>query len=316
VPVPDHIRARREAERAGRGRAARRRGVALLALVVLLGAAAAAVVAGAFGGGSGGGGAQATAGRTAPATERPATGTGTATGRASAPAPATGSYRGRVPILMYHVIRAPAADAAYPELWTPKATFRATIAALGRAGYRGVTMRQVLAAWRGGPGLPDRPVVVSFDDGYTSHYAAAMPILREVGWPGVLYLAGKNLGLDGGLSRRQARALLAAGWEIGGHSMTHPDLPDVGDAQLREEVAGVRRLLERELGTHVTDFAYPSGKWDERVRAAVRDAGYRSATTVEPGIAGPRQDRFALPRVRVNGSDSAGDVLARLRASR
>ena len=94
---------------------------------------------------------------------------------------------------------------------------------LARRGYHGVTIEQMRRAWSGGPGLPEKPVVVTFDDGYLSQYTHAKPVLRRLGWPGVLYLEGKNLGA-GGLTTRQVQAMIAAGWEVGAHTLTHPDL--------------------------------------------------------------------------------------------
>jgi peptidoglycan/xylan/chitin deacetylase (PgdA/CDA1 family) len=218
-----------------------------------------------------------------------------------------------VPILMYHVVSAPPLGVAYSELWTPQETFRGTIALLVRSGYRGVTLGQVWKAWHGGPGLPAQPVVVSFDDGYLSHLTHAKPILRAAGWPGVLNLEGKNIG-PGGLTRRQVRTLIAAGWEIDSHTLTHPDLRTLDDASLARELAGSRALLRRTFAVPVAFFCYPAGRYDARVQAAVRAAGYRAATTVEPGIASASDNPYALPRIRVNGTDSPQTVLRNVRA--
>ena len=307
MSVPPHIAARREQERARRRRAARRRGLIALGLLLALIALVVALVGGAFGGS----GAGSSSGSSTIAAHRRTTGAGRRA--VTAPPPATGSYRGRVPILMYHVVSAPPAGTPYPELWTRRETFRATVALLRRSGYHGVTLGQVWRAWHGGPGLPRRPVVFSFDDGYLSQWTHAKPTLRAAGWPGVLNLEGKNIG-PGGLTRRQVRSMIAAGWEIDSHTLTHPDLTTVDDATLRRELVGSRALLRRTFHVPVDFFCYPAGRNDARVRAAVRASGYRAATTVEPGLAAPTDDPFALPRIRINGTDSPATVLANLRA--
>lgn len=298
MATPEHLRARREAERRRR----RRSRLGVLAGLVVLAALVVAVVAGAFRGsdGDGGGAGRTTAQRSAPPPEP-----------ARTPV-ATGTYRGPVPILMYHVVTAPRAGEAYPELWTPRGRFAATMDLLKARGYTGVTIDQVHRAWTGGPGLPRRPIVVTFDDGYLSQYMHAKPELRRLGWPGVLYLEGKNLG-PGGLTTRQVRRMIDAGWEVGAHTLTHPDLTTVDDASLAREIAGSRALLRRRLGVPVTAFCYPAGRNDARVRAAVKAAGFTTATTVEPGIARPGDDPFALPRIRVNGTDSPQTVLEHVR---
>ena len=231
----------------------------------------------------------------------------------AAPRPASGSYRGPVPILMYHVVKAPAPGTPQAELWVPAGTFRQTVADLKKAGYAGVTMEQVHAAWNGGPGLPAKPVVVSFDDGYLSHYEAAMPILREAGWPGVLNLKTGNIDPKGGIAPWQVKALVAAGWEIGAHSITHADLTTLDTAGLDREVGGSKRELEKEFGVKVSTFCYPAGKYDAEAEQAVKRAGFTTATTVDPGVASPKDNPLLLPRVRVNGSDSPQAVLERVR---
>jgi len=230
-----------------------------------------------------------------------------------APAPATGSYRGPVPILMYHVVKAPAPGTPQAELWVPAETFRQTIADLKEAGYAGVTMEQVHRAWSGGPGLPAKPVVVSFDDGYLSHYEAAMPILRRAGWPGVLNLKTGNIDPKGGIAPWQVKALVAAGWEIGAHTVTHADVTTLDAAGLDREIAGSKKELEKQFGVEVNTFCYPAGKYDAEAEQAVKRAGFTTATTVEPGIASPKDNQLLLPRVRVNGSDSPQAVLERVR---
>ena len=229
----------------------------------------------------------------------------------SAPKPATGDYRGPVPILMYHVIKAPTASTPMAELWTPAETFKTTIELLKKDGYNGVTLDQVWQAWHGGAGLPAKPLVISFDDGYLSHSVTAKPILEAAGWPGVLNLEGKNIG-KGGLTTTQVEGLIAAGWEIDSHTLTHPDLTNSDDASLKTELVDSRKLLQEKFKIPVNFFCYPAGKNDARVRAAVEAAGYKGATTVEPGIASKSDTPYLLPRIRVNGTDSAATVAGRV----
>ncbi len=231
----------------------------------------------------------------------------------AAPKPATGDYRGPVPILMYHVIKAPTASTPMAELWTPAETFKATIELLKKDGYNGVTLDQVWQAWHGGPGLPAKPLVISFDDGYLSHTVTAKPILQAAGWPGVLNLEGKNIG-KGGLTTNQVEGLIAAGWEIDSHTLSHPDLTTSDDASLKTELVDSRKLLQEKFKIPVNFFCYPAGKNDARVRAAVEAAGYKGATTVEPGVASKSDNPYLLPRIRVNGTDSAATVAGRVRS--
>jgi peptidoglycan/xylan/chitin deacetylase (PgdA/CDA1 family) len=218
-----------------------------------------------------------------------------------------------VAILAYHHVGTAPAGAARPELWVPRARFRAQLRALARAGYEAVTLDRVWRAWHGKGGLPARPVVVSFDDGYASQAGAAAAALRARGWPGVLNLQTGRIGVRGALTQEQVRWLIAAGWEIDAHSITHPDLRTVSPARLAREVDGSRRMLRATFGVPASFFAYPYGRQNARVRAAVRRAGFLGATTIERGLASPHADPFALARVLVAADDSPSSVLRMVR---
>ena len=218
-----------------------------------------------------------------------------------------------VPILTYHHIAAPAPDARLPALWMSPAAFAAHVRALRRAGYRAVTLGRVWDAWNAGRPLPRRPVVLSFDDGYADQVRRALPALRRARWPGVLNLALDFLPGMGG--RTAVRRLLAAGWEIGSHSLTHADLTALTPTAMRTELAGSRARIRRLFGVPASFFAYPYGHVSPAVVAAVRRAGYLAAATTRMGYATPR-DRFRLARVQVSRGLTAADLLRRVRALR
>jgi peptidoglycan/xylan/chitin deacetylase (PgdA/CDA1 family) len=218
-----------------------------------------------------------------------------------------------VPILMYHVISKAPAGVANAELWVDKDVFADEMHALQSAGYTAITLQQAWDGWKQGGPMPRKPVVISFDDGYLSHYTHAKPVLRKLGWPGVLYLTVKNIG-PGGLTERQIRSLMKAGWEIDSHTLTHPDLTTLDDATLARELEESRAELKQRFDVPVNFFAYPAGRYDARVQQATRAAGYLAATTVEEGFARRRDDPFALKRVRVNATDTADSLLAKLSA--
>lgn len=214
-----------------------------------------------------------------------------------------------VAILAYHHIGAPPASGAKPSLWVPSSRFRQQVAALARAGYRGVTLGRVWSAWHGKGTLPARAVVLSFDDGYSSQYGAAARVLRARRWPGVLNLQLSRLEAPGGLSTAQVRRMIADGWEIDAHTMTHPDLTRVGAGRLAAEVAGSRAAIRDAFGVPANFFAYPFGRSDATVRGAVRKAGFLGATTVRHGLASRHGDRYALPRISVGGATSEQELL-------
>jgi peptidoglycan/xylan/chitin deacetylase (PgdA/CDA1 family) len=219
------------------------------------------------------------------------------------------ALRTPVPVLMYHVIGTPPPSAPYPELFVSRPLFAAQIAGLARAGYHAVTLDRVWRAWHGRATLPSRPVVLSFDDGYRGDFGAAMPILRSHRWPGVLNLLVANLHRhDWGLKAWMVRRMIANGWEVDSHTLTHPDLVTLSPARLWHEVHGSRVALRRLFHVPVRFFCYPSGAFDDTVIRAVRRAGYLGATTEILGLA-RRSQPFTLRRVRVDGGEPAATLV-------
>ncbi len=217
----------------------------------------------------------------------------------------------RVPILLYHVIEAPRPETPNPHLWVSPARFAEQMRYLAAHGYEVVTLQEAYDYWHGAA-LPRKPVVVSFDDGFRSHSTRALPILARLGWAGTLNLTLSHIGRGGlALSPRRVRRLIAAGWELDAHTVTHPLLTGLDSARLRAELAGARRTLQRRFGVPVNFVAYPVGAYDSRVVAAVRRAGYLGATTTEYGLAWIGE-RFELDRITVSGGDTVAGFAAKL----
>lgn len=297
---------RRRHARVARGRAVRRRSLTLCFGFVLVVAAVVAVFF-LFGGG-----------RSAP---------GRTTARLAS-APRRGSHkdsrsttrvpsRVAVPILIYHVIAPPIANAPYPGLYVSAPQFAAQMRALKRAGYQAVTLDEVRAGWGGTGALPARPIVVSFDNGYRTQYTAALPVLRRLGWVGDENVQLSGLPpVQGGLSGREVRGLVAAGWELDTQGWSHTDLNALDAAGLAFQVAHARSMLRRRYHVPVDWFCYPSGDYNAVVIGEVRAAGFVGSTTVVPGWARPGEDPYRLPRLRVLGGTTPAALLAQIADAR
>jgi peptidoglycan/xylan/chitin deacetylase (PgdA/CDA1 family) len=190
--------------------------------------------------------------------------------------------------------------------------------ALKSAGWHPVTLDQVRAYWQHGAPLPKgKPIVVSFDNGYHSQFASALPVLKRLGWVG-----DENIQLtglppsQGGLSEAEVRGLIAAGWELDTQGISHADLIMLNATQLHEQVASARETLQQRYHVPVNWFCYPSGHYDATVIAAVKAAGYKGSTTVVPGWADPDEDRYRLHRLRVLGGTSPAGLLALIGGTR
>ena len=97
----------------------------------------------------------------------------------------------------------------------------------------------------------------------------------------------------------EIREMRAAGIEFGNHTVSHAELPSLSDEQLSRELDGAARRIHEAIGTPATDFAYPYGKFDERVLEGVRRTGAHSACTTRFGLVERKADPYALKRINM-----------------
>jgi peptidoglycan/xylan/chitin deacetylase (PgdA/CDA1 family) len=194
--------------------------------------------------------------------------------------------------------------------------FAEQMQALKAAGWHAVTQDQVAAHWRrGAPIGAGKPVILTFDNGYQSQYTQALPVLQRLGWVAVenIQLSGLPPS-QGGLLQRQIRGLVQAGWELDTQGFSHADLVAISAAELQHEVVEARQVIQQRYHVPVNWFCYPSGHYDARVIAAVKEAGYAGSTTVVPGWAHRDDDPYRLHRLRVSGGTSPRQLLADIAA--
>ena len=229
----------------------------------------------------------------------------------------------RVPILMYHSISEHASPRFQQFAVSPQ-LFDEQMAYLHQHKYTPMTVSQFTEARaQGGVGLPERPVILTFDDGFADFYTHALPILKRYDFAATLYVAtgfvnatSRWLQHEGEANRlmlswKQLREINASGIECGGHSHTHPQLDTLSESEARAEIVQSKQLLEQHLGQDVSSFAYPFGYSTAMVRRQVQEAGYTSACAVKHAMSSEITDPFALTRLMVK-SDTSVDALATL----
>lgn len=217
---------------------------------------------------------------------------------------ATGSGAVRVPILMYHYIRTvnPNVDYMGYQLSVTPSDFAKQMDWLARNGYHAVTTEELMGYLSGSNGLPAKPVILSFDDGYADFYTGAIPILRSHDFTAVSYVVAGFIGRPGYMTSSQIVAAHRAGFEIGSHTVDHVNLTRQSDAGLRYQLVASKQALETILGTPVTSFCYPYGKYGAREMAAVEAAGYSDATVASISSSmRTAAGRYLWSRIRVVG---------------
>jgi peptidoglycan/xylan/chitin deacetylase (PgdA/CDA1 family) len=219
-----------------------------------------------------------------------------------------------LPVLMYHEIAARPETAS--RLAVPPEAFEAQLEYLATNGFTTLTASAFAVAVATGAPLPERTVVLTFDDGFADFHERALPLLSRYGFTATVFVttgwmadAGKHsAGRRPGpmLSWSQIAEAAAAGIEIGAHSHQHPQLDQLAKDRLRIELTLSKSLLEDRLGMAVPGLAYPFGYSSSPVRRMVTQAGYAYACAVANLMANAGHDQFALPRLTVKAATGLG----------
>jgi peptidoglycan/xylan/chitin deacetylase (PgdA/CDA1 family) len=213
----------------------------------------------------------------------------------------------RIAVLMYHELgvegRPPCqSDPGYRRYIVPASAFQSQLAYLKSSGYAGISMGESLK------GVHGRCVVLTFDDGCETDLKVAAPLLHDLDFRATFYVTVGFLGRPGYMTESEMRELSAAGFEIGCHSMTHPYLTELDDAGLYQEIVGAKEKLEQVLGCAVEHFSCPGGRFDERVVATVKEAGYATLANSEPRVYSSESDRYSIGRISVLCATSTSEL--------
>jgi peptidoglycan/xylan/chitin deacetylase (PgdA/CDA1 family) len=219
----------------------------------------------------------------------------------------------RVPILMYHRVHA-APPPSQRSLTVHPADFARQMRWLKQHRYRTITQRELNDALFLGKRLGPRPILITFDDGYSDVFHRALPVLERLDMRATAYvISGRTLRSDTVfLTWHLLRALERDGVEIGSHTITHRDLTSLSDGEALRELLRSRRAFERRLGQPVRWLAYPFGAYDSRIERLARRAGYVLAVTTEHGVVQSARRPLALRRLRVLDSTGVAGLAAML----
>ena len=235
-------------------------------------------------------------------------------------------------ILMYHMIAEPVAGARFNGLRVSPSMFEQQLRWLKDHGWRSFTVSELIDhADHAG----EKCFAITFDDGYADNATQALPLLQQYGCKATLYLVVDRHDRDWSRARKahhdddelkgiaklsdeQVQTLLASGcFELGAHTLTHPNLLELDDVALQQELLEAKRRLEQRFHVPVRSFAYPFGLYRPQQVAAVRAAGYDSAVTVREGIDNPANwNPLELARVKVSGRDGMLAFRQRMRTGR
>lgn len=236
---------------------------------------------------------------------------------ASAEVPPEQEEETYVPILMYHNIN-DQYDPANASVEMSQEDFREQMETLKEAGYTTITFEEYLDYDNGLAELPDKPIMINFDDGYLNNYTRAYPILKELGMKATIFVITGRMGMSGGVTYphftwEQAKIMEDSGViDIESHTNFHNNLKDVSLETAIQELRKSKYLIQKNLGKDATVLAYPYGDFTEEVKQAAIDAGYLAAVKVKlgnPGVNRKGQDVYELKRLTVYGGMTGEQLL-------
>jgi peptidoglycan/xylan/chitin deacetylase (PgdA/CDA1 family) len=201
------------------------------------------------------------------------------------------------PILLYHKI---IDDEPVSRYNVYPADFTQQMQALKDWGYTPIPISMLEGVIRKGGKLPPRPIVITFDDGHLNVFQNAFPVMQQHGFIGVTYIVANRFEADGFTGVNELNEMIAAGWEIGSHTYTHPDLT-LNHPIANFEVKQSRFDIAKRLDIDVRTFAYPFGKFDEVIAGKVFDAGYKAAMGLGRSWIHTPDTRFYLSRIEIHG---------------
>jgi peptidoglycan/xylan/chitin deacetylase (PgdA/CDA1 family) len=205
------------------------------------------------------------------------------------------------PILMYHAVNREAGSTmnVTPENFSKQMRF------LNESGYKVISLDELVEGIKHGRRFAARTVVLTFDDGFEDNYLNAYPVLAKYKIPATIFIITGYIDVkDGYLNWDQIRLMMDNGIDFGGHTENNVYLPSIKDTgRLWEEVVRPKETIMLETGKDPRFFCYPTGGFDEKIKNAVKKAGYKGACTTNRGNDKLNRDVYELNRIKVTNSD-------------
>ncbi|NDK55817.1 polysaccharide deacetylase family protein [Pontibacter fetidus] len=209
--------------------------------------------------------------------------------RAVAPAPDTAALppatpktilaRQQVPILCYHQLRnwRPRDSKMAKTYIVEEENFRNQIKMLADSGYHTISPDQLYDYLLHNKPLPEKPIMLTFDDTNLDHYTVAAPVLEQYGFRGVFFVMTVSLGRPNYMSKAQVKALSDAGHTIGSHTWDHHNVKKYNPEDWVTQIEKPSKQLQEITGKPVLYFAYPFGLWNQQAIPELKKRNFRAA---------------------------------------
>lgn len=214
-----------------------------------------------------------------------------------------------IAVLMYHSIAYEKGN----ELRVPKESFRQQMKYLKDNQYTTLTLDEFYDFLINNKPVPNKSVIITFDDGYRDNYENAYPILKEFGFNATIFVITAAINNEEDyLNLSQLKELEQNGIAIESHTVAHEQLDQISYEKQLDTLTKSRSYLEKNLGKEVKYIAYPFGKRNNDTIKAVKDAGYNMAFTTDSGWSNKNQGMYTLNRVYVSSDHELAEFKRRI----
>jgi peptidoglycan/xylan/chitin deacetylase (PgdA/CDA1 family) len=223
---------------------------------------------------------------------------------------------------MYHKVDQILPGTRHPGNHVLPEAFDEQLAELKRRNYQSITLDQWIAYREKRAGLPHRPIIITFDDGYRSTYHTAWPTLQRYGFSATIFLVASLIGRTNAwdvderqeplLDENEIREMQNGGITFGSHTQSHAALTKIPLEEAARELADSRAALESLLGRPVTTLCYPFAKQNRAIRRLARETGYAAAVIGRGGTNRVWTNQYALRRIKVDTSTTIGKLTRKL----
>lgn len=198
-------------------------------------------------------------------------------------------WQDRVPILCYHrVVPSPLVNTRH-GICVEAQDFKEQMKFLASKGYKTISLDILVDNLKGKTQLPQKPIIITFDDGYEDNYLYAFPILTEYNFTATIYLVSGHIGDTNQwdscigeepiklLSNLEIKEMANYGISFGAHTVTHPHLTKLSEDNAFHEIAQSKKDIEDIIGQEVTSFCYPYGEFNQQIKQTVIESGFKCA---------------------------------------
>ena len=203
------------------------------------------------------------------------------------------------PILEYHQVTDEKLDPDFEVYNVPPEEFSAQLDFLQAEGYTTITLQDFMRAVHGKATLPDKPIVLTFDDGYTDNYSTMLPILEVHKMTAVVYVITNEVGKSGYLTLDQLKDMQRRGIEIGSHTSDHLPLTSLDAETQLTQIRDSKRFLEWSGLSTIYSLSYPNGAFNEEIMEILRSEQYLTAVTGDAGLNTLETNPYELYRVHI-----------------